>query len=349
MAEVTPKELERAIKSAETTKAYYLYGADLYSVQRFKKALVGKIVREGSEDFNLHEFQGKGISIDDMSAACEGIPIFAEKMCVTVCDLDLDSERLSSDMTKLLLDTVKNLPDTTTLIFYTANIDVCGGRKAPTAKNKKLIDAVNKIGTVCRFITKTKSEAARDIAALASTQGCTIDAAAAQLLYDRCIGDFMLISGETDKLCSYVKNGNITVKEVELLTPETPDAKGYELADAVAKGNVTLAMKLLNELTAMKNDPVYLLYIITGSIVDLYRARLALDFNRTVGDVVSDFGYAKNLEFRVKNAFSAVRNMSAARLRKCLEILVDTDFRFKTGAGIPSVLLEEAIIRMAQE
>ncbi len=348
MGAITQSELERRIKGGDISGAYYLYGTDFYDIQITEKSLVEKTVSKDDRDFNLHSFEGKDIDISALCDACECLPVFAEKLCVTVCDLDLETEKLPDKAMKQLTETIKNLPETTVLVFYTANADVCKGKKTPSAKNKKLIDAVSKSGTVCIFPTKTKSDAIREISRLCSKEGCTVDSAAADMLFERCCGDFLMIAGEVQKLCAYSAGKNITTETVNLLTPETPDAKGYELADAAAAGNISLSMKLLSELTAMRSDPVYLLYVVTGSMIDIYRARLALDSKHSVGDVMNDFGYAKNLEFRVKNAFKAAGRTSAVRLRRCMEILTETDMRFKTGGGIPSVLLEEAIVKMAR-
>lgn len=349
MASINEKELTRIIKSGEISGVYYLYGTDLYNVVQYKKEMVKRIVRQGDETYNLHEYQGKDIDTEAVSEACEAIPMFADKLCVTVCDLDLETERLSDSRMKMLTETAANLPDTTVLIFYTANIDVCGGKKYPTAKNKKLIDLIAKKGTVCEIPLKSRSEAVKIICARASKLGSPMDDKAAGLLWERCCGDMNMIVSEIDKLTSFANGSPVSVQTVEALTPETGDAKSYNLADAVAAGNISRATELYNELIGNRSDPVYLLYVLTGSMNDLYRARLALDYNHGVPDAVKDFGYSKALEFRVKNAFSAVRRTSADHLRRCMEILAQADMDMKSGAGAPAIIIEKAIIQMLSD
>ena len=63
-------------------------------------------------------------------------------------------------------------------------------------------------------------------------------------------------------------------------------------------------------------------------------------------DVIDDFGYPKNLSFRVDNAFRDVRSYSVAHLRKCIQILVETDVAMKSSNTDKMVLLEEAIVKM---
>ncbi|MGN1088847.1 MAG: DNA polymerase III subunit delta [Huintestinicola sp.] len=346
MAAIKDKELAAAIKSGDISGVYYIYGSDLYAVSDFKRKMVKAIVKAGDETYNLHEFRGKDMDVEELSEVCENLPVFAPALCVTVSDLDLDTDKLSESKMKLLLETAGNLPDTTVLIFYTANIDICGGKKYPTPKNKKLIDLIAKKGTVCEIPLKSRNEYIRMLSSAASKRGCGMDDRAAGMLYDRCCGDMNMVMGELEKLCSYANGGVVDTAAVELLTPETSDAKAYNLADAAAAGNIGRTMELYHELIANRSDPIYLLYVITGSMLDLYRARIALDCGHGVADAAADFGYPKSTEFRLKNAFSSVRKTSAAHLRKCMEILADADIAMKSGAGAPEIILEEAIVKM---
>ncbi|MBQ5311819.1 MAG: DNA polymerase III subunit delta, partial [Oscillospiraceae bacterium] len=302
MAEITKNELLRIIKSHEAEGAYYLYGNDEYSIQKLKNALVASVVDEGSQALNLHVFDGKS-DINEMIEACEALPVFAEKMCVTVCDLDIDTVRPAADKLKELYSEIENLPDTTVLVFFTQNTDICGGKKTPTDKNKKLVDLIKKHGTVLKADTPTAADAAKEIAAVCREYGCDIDRRAAELIFMRTAGDMGLAVNEAGKLCAYANGRKITTDDVMLLTPEQDDTKVYALTDAIAANDLNKAVSVYNTLIDNRADPVYLLYVITGSINDLYRARTALDSGRSVNDVTADFGYPKNLAFRVTNAF----------------------------------------------
>lgn len=355
MASVNEKELSRIIKSKQARGAYYLYGTDLYAVGEYKRALVKSVLDGADKTYNLHEYQGRDIDIQAVAESCEGYPVFAERLCVTVCDLDMEEEtksrpghkRLDDAAVKTLTETVSDLPETTALIFYTADADIYGGKKYPTAKNKKLIDLVAKNGTVCEINVRSRQESVKSIISKAEKLGCGITPEAAGMIFDRCCGNMNMIMCELDKLSSYVNGGVIGEEAAGILTPDYSGAKSYSLADAAAAGNVSRTMQLYHELiNDPENTPVYLLYVLTGSMNDLYRARLALDHNRSAAETAKDFGYAKNLEFRVRNAFSSARKTSAAHLRECLRILARADIDMKSGRGAPELILERAIVSM---
>ncbi|MBQ5311602.1 MAG: hypothetical protein ILP19_06125, partial [Oscillospiraceae bacterium] len=116
--------------------------------------------------------------------------------------------------------------------------------------------------------------------------------------------------------------------------------------DAIAANDLNKAVSVYNKLIDNRADPVYLLYVITGSINDIYRARTALDSGRSVNDVTADFGYPKNLAFRVTNAFRSAGRTNTAHMRRCMDILMRADISIKSGAGAPETILESAVIKM---
>lgn len=356
MAAVSEKELVRIIKSGEASGAYYIYGTDLYKTEALGRALCRAAVKKEDEVCNLHEFNGRELDVEGVCNACESYPVFAPKLCAAVRDLDIEEESkqhkdrksLTAQRLSLLYDTVSDLPETTVLVFYTANVDVCAGKRYPTPKNKKLIDLIAKHGTVCEINVGTRSDNIKSVSSRVSKRGAAIDSRAAALLVDSCGSDINTLMNETDKLCAYAGTGVITEETVNMLTPDITGAKIYSLTDAIAAGNVSRALELYEKLISdPENTPILLLYSVTNSINDLYRARLAIDSGKSISDVARDFGIAKNMEFRIKNAFSSVRKTSTRKLRKCLCILSDADMSIKSqGSAYQSQILERAIVEM---
>lgn len=344
MPEMNRNELDRVIRAGEVGGAYYIYGTDSYTIGQMKNALVRSVVDESAEALNLHRFEGKD-STDAMIQACEALPVFAPQMCVTVCDFDLDTVKPGDKNMKELYAEIEALPDTTVLVFYTLNADICGGKKAPTAKNKKLTDLIKKCGTLVRIDIPTPAEGAREIVAMFAAQGSSIDKAGAQELFAR-TGDLAGAATEVGKLAAYALGRQVTREDVMLLTPERDDTKVYALADAVAAHDLDRAVAIYDRLIDNRMDPIYLLYTVTGGMNDIYRARLAIDSGRSTEDTVNDFGYPKNMSFRVTNAFRSASRTNTGYMRRCMEILCGADTDIKSGVGKPETIVETAIIKM---
>ncbi|MCM1023888.1 MAG: DNA polymerase III subunit delta [Prevotella sp.] len=344
MAVVTESDLKLAVKNRSFCRAYYFYGKDIAAVEKYTKAIVSRAVKKEDETYNLHAFDGKNFDIDGFSDACEALPVFADYVCCTVCDLN--AEGLSADVLKRITDITADLPETTVLIFYYTSVDVTDGKKFLTAKNKKLADAVGKAGGVCNFALKTPSVLAKEIMAKVSKEGCGISREAAAFLAEQCSCNALAIENEIEKLTAYAAGNEITVDTVKMMSPRQIETTSFDLARAITRMDAKTAMRLLNDLAEEKTEPIAILYAVTGNMLDLYRARAAASCRKTAGDVKEDFGYAKNVGFRVDNAFRDVQKISMPHLRMCVKVLAETDSAMKSMKTDPMILLEEAVVKM---
>lgn len=344
MAAVTESDLKLTVKNNQYLRAYYFYGKDTASVEYYTKALISRIVGRENETYNLHAFDGKNLDLDTFSDACETLPFFAERVCCTVSDLNAES--LNADTLKRLTEIVEDIPESTVLIFYYTSVDVTDGKKYPTAKNKKLMDTVGKVGGVCNFALKTPAVLSKGIMAKVSAAGCGISKEAAMFLAEQCLCSSMMIKNEIDKLTAYASGNEITIDMIRELSPRQIETTAFDLVKAIVRMDVKNAMRLFDDLTAEKTEPIPILYAITGSMLDMYRARAAMSGRKTPADVKEDFGYSKTVAFRVDNAFRDVQKISMPHLRMCMKVLADTDAAIKSSKTDPRILLEEAIVKM---
>ena len=344
MAAVTDRELSAAVKSGKLENVYYLYGKDISAVETYCKAIISKAVHKDEQTYNLHTFEGKSLNIDEFTDACEALPMFAEHVCCTVCDLNAES--LNADTLNWLIKFISDLPETTVLIFYCTSIDIFDGKKYPTPKNKKLVDAAAKCGSVCCFQYKKPESLAKDIAAKISKSGGVIRNDAAVYLAELCGCNTMMIENEIAKLTAYAGSTEITKSDVEKICPRLIETTSFDLAKAIARRDRTASMRLLHDLCLEKTEALSIMYAISGNMLDLYRAKVAQGSGKSASDVCNDFGYPKNISFRVENAFRELRLYSVQHLRECLKILTETDVAMKSSRTDNMILLEEAIVKM---
>lgn len=344
MAEITESSLKTAIKNGQLQRAYYFYGKDIAAVETYTKKIVSKTVDKDNEACNLHSFDGKSFDIDIFSDACEALPFFADYVCCTVCDLN--GESLTADIMKRLTEIIADLPETTVLIFYYTSVDVTDGKKYPTAKNKKLIDAVSKVGGVCNFGLKTPYALGKEIMSKVSKAGGSISKEAAEFLAVQCSCNTLLVENELDKLTAYAQGNEITIDIIKELSPRQIETTTFDLARAICRMDRKTAMRLLGDLFAENTEPISILYAVTGNMVDLYRARAAIAGRKTPENVKEDFRYPKNMLFRVDNAFRDVQKISMPHLRSCMKILADTDAAMKSSKTDNRIILEEAVVKM---
>lgn len=340
---VNDSQLAKSIRAGEISSLYYFYGKDIATLEAYTKKLVSKLVKKEEQDLNLNIFSGKNLDLSQVSDACEALPMFAQRVVVTINDLN--AEELKADDINFLFNILKNLPDTTTVIIYATGIDVYNGKKVLTGKNKKLCDLSGKIGYACEFSYKTASELVKPITTKVERQGCSISKRCAQYLANQCLCNMLMINNEIDKLCSYAMGNEITNEVIDLLVPKQIDTNAFALAKAVTHFNGNLAMELLSQLYEQQSEGIAILGAISMAFTDLYRARIAINEGISQADVIKDFSY-RGRAFAVKNAFRDCRNISVSRLRKCIKILSDTDIKLKTTRVNSKLVLETAITSM---
>ncbi len=346
MPQMSVTELNKKLKSKEYSSLYYFYGKDIMSVELYAKTLVKKLVPE-DDVYNFHKFNGKDIDLSEFAETVEALPMFSEYLCITVNDFN--AEDLSADDLNFMLKILKDVPETTVIIFYNTAIDICDGKKSPTTKNKKIVDCIAKIGDVCEFKIKTPVELSKQIVASIEKKGATISSTNAAYIAELCLSDNMLISGEIAKLTSYAQGREITKDDIDSLVSRQVNSNAFDLSKAVVTFNKKKALLLLDELFYQRAEPIAVLAAISMSFMDLYRASLAVVRGIYPSDVVADFSYKANRKFAVDYAFRDCRKINIKHLRKCIKILADTDAALKSSKTDGRILLEKAIVQMVSE
>jgi DNA polymerase-3 subunit delta len=341
MAEINSQTLIKMLKTAPA-RVYFIYGKSINDIEKIVKAIKKRTLQTEDELFNLHEFTSKNFSPSEFSSACAALPVFAEYSLVTVHDIN--TEKILADEMKEIIATLQNLSDTNVVVFYFTGVDATDGKKYLQTKAKKIADLCAKIGTVCVCNPKTTAELAKDIEKYIKAMGGNINSNDAMYLAQICGNDSLIIKNECDKLISYDKT--VTLENIERITPKQFDSTIYELARAVQNLNKQNAFAILENLFAMRIDPVAIIYQLSTTMMDLYRAKLAGAHAKTYQDVIADFSYPAIFKFRVENAFRDIYRFEISSLRSCIKILSEADLLLKSETLDGKVLVETSIIRM---
>ncbi len=345
MACVSDVELAKEIRSGAISSVYFFYGKDIATLEAYTKKLVNKLVKADDATYNLHNLNGKNLDLSELSDICESLPMFAERVCITINDLDADN--LSDNDFKYLCDILSDVPETTTVIIYITGVNIYNlkTKNALKTKSKKLVTLITKQGSVCEFAYKKPEELVKTVSDRVNKRGSTISKSSAQYLALQCLCNLMLINNEVDKLCDYTNGGEITNAIIDLLVAKQLDSNAFALAKSAVSFNGKRAMLLLDELYSQQIDSISILSAISMSFLDIYRARLAINDGANQANVIADFNY-RNRDFVVRNAFRECSSIPVDRIRKCIKILADTDIALKSSRTSPRILIEQAISSM---
>ncbi len=334
MAVLTEKELKQQIKSGSFANLYLIFGDESYLKQHYVSQICEKAVDKDFSDFNMHKFDGKEAAIDDISNAVEAMPMMSELSCVLVKDLPLDT--LSDNDYEKLVSILSDLPETCVFIFY---IDNAKTDKRKGGKFSNILNIAEQKGAVVELNKLNLSELNKLITSGVQKRGCTIDYSNANYFIN-CVGDDLnLLLNEMDKLCFYVKSGEIKKADIDDVCVKSIEAKVFDLSKALLQNNCDKAFSLLDTLYSQKTEPVLIAGTLISAYVDMYRAKIAILAGERAEDVSKFYNY-KNKEFRLRNAAKDASELTITQLRLCLDELSKADELLK-GSGFDSRLVLE--------
>lgn len=346
MPQLTASDISKKVRAGEPDRLYYLYGQDTGALESFVKPLLAKLCPKEARTMNLHRFDGKQLDIPSLADACEALPMFAQRVVITINDLNMDSLGKSDgdDLRRILGD----LPDTTSVVIYSTGENLYKNKRSLTDKNKRFADFCAKHGACCEFAFKRASDLAKDISSAFEKEKCSISRSDAEYLAEFCLCDTASIRQEIQKLTSYAPGRQITRSDIDALCIRKVESDGFSLAINILRRRSDFVFKRIRELSDQNYEPIEIIGAIAFSLNDLYRARLAISSGRSLAACTEDMKYPKNREFAIKNAFNECQNIPAERIRGVISVFAEADIRLKTvssGKQSDMLFLEETAAR----
>lgn len=154
MSKLNEAQLKQQIKSNHFSNAYLIYGEESYLKEHYISQLKKKIVDPTFESFNLHQFEGKDISLDDILKDAQMLPMMSEYNLVLVRDYPV--EKSKADL-KLLSEFLADVPESTILILVYDAIEP----DVKSASFKKIITAFDNAGAVVNMEKRSENDVAK--------------------------------------------------------------------------------------------------------------------------------------------------------------------------------------------
>jgi DNA polymerase III delta subunit len=233
--------------------AYVIWGEDRGTVERAVTRLAARVQAEGG--LPPERVSAADTPAEEVVASCDALS-FAGLRLVLVEDAD-----------------AWKAADATAVVDYLArpNPGTCLALVATAALTPKLHAAVARLGGELRYGPDPKDKGrkrtdwfVKRFAKEVTDAGGTISPALARRVVERVMVDrqgaraesvtALELAREAEKLTAYADGEPITAEMIDALVPRHPDAKTYELADALARGDAAGAYGVLQDL-ATGDDP----------------------------------------------------------------------------------------------
>ncbi len=158
-------------------------------------------------------------------------------------------------------------------------------------------------------------------------------------------GNFSLIARELDKLVSYTgEREKIELKDVETIGIDTKTYTVFELIDKISEKNTGDSLNILRRLLISEVSPQQIIGLLRWQFTKLWEVK-ALIF--TGISSYKALEKANIPSFKRKDFLNRIKNFSWEELRKCFNLLLDTDIQIKRGAQ-PALSLELLLFRITR-
>jgi DNA polymerase-3 subunit delta len=339
MPEITEAEFKKQIEKSDFSNLYVLYGEEKYLVVKYAQKMIAKAAGNAFSDFNLQHFDDSA-SIDEIAGAVEALPFMAERKCVSVSDLNVES--LRAQETAKLEELIANIPETTVLIFYLPTV-VIDYKK--DKKWKKFLTSINQTGCTVQLKKRSNPDLEKLLCSGATKRGCVLPRTGASRMISYCGNDMQTLLNELEKLCAFVKEGEITMQLIDQMVVRNLETKVYDLSKAIIAGEYDKAYGVLDLLFYQNEEPVSVLAVLSSAYVDIYRVRTSVQSGRGVMEPAKYFDYARK-EFRLTNAERDSKKLTSSMLRQSLQVLLKADTALKSARGDRRIVMEKLIAQL---
>lgn len=333
---ISEEDLKNQIRENSLSGVYYLFGEENFLTEFYINKLFKMAEEKDSVGFNTARFNGRELNSESVADFAEGLPVMGNKKYLFIDDLD--SETLPANDMDALKAALSDLPETTAVFVSTVNSPVNVKR---SSKAKSFVSFMEKTGSVLEFAKKDKPALIKYISGKVKKAGGTISAVDCNLLCELSGNDLTYINNETDKLIAYRPGAEISHEDVLNLCVPVLDNTVFDLSRAILSRQSDRAFSLLQELLAMKQEPVAILGAVSMTFIDLYRAQAAKKAGKTVEDIVKLYDY-RGKEFRIRNAYRDCGRYGEEFIRKSLAALVKADRLLKSSRLSSRTVLEQA-------
>jgi DNA polymerase-3 subunit delta len=327
--------LKFALKEGRPGKLYLFHGEERYLLENFLSQIRSLLVSDDFAEFNHRRFEGS-FSIDELFAATDILPVFAERTLIEVRDYDIFK---ANDETKQrLIEFFSDLPDYACLIFVYDTIEYNPDNRLKT------VAALKSHFNVVEFGIQDQPQLIKWIKRHFADAGKTVDTPTAEYLAFITGGLMTSMNGEIEKVSAYASGDTVTREMIDAVVTPVLDAVTYKLADLIAQGKFDEASAVLDDLLKMREPPHKMMYSISLKLRQLLMARLYIEVGLDERKLMKTCGI--HYDFQARSLMSGARRMSVEECRNAVLRCTETAYAMNTS-GDPEALLTELLIRLA--
>jgi len=322
------EEFEMSVTRGEIAPLYYFYGDEPYLMDRAAKRLVDAVVSADFRDFNLDVFYGAECKGDEIAAAAQTLPLFAERRMVLV--------KRGGDLSAQALETlslcVSDPSPTTCLAIVGEKVD----------NRKRFFQELKKTGVLVECKRPYENQLGGFIRGEAHQLGKRIEPTAAEMLVYLVGNNLAELASQLEKVAIFVgQRDTITLADVRAVVSDTKVESVFDLANALGERDVAKALRSLATILRDGEAPLMLLAMIARHFRQLWRVRELLQKRVPQADIAKATGINP---YFLKAVMVQARNFTVGELVALFEQLFAADCALKGGSRKPALTMERLVM-----
>lgn len=241
------KRILEDINGGNFRTVYILYGQEAYLQKQYRDKLIDAMVGEG-DTMNVWQVQGKDYSIPQLIDFAETMPFLAERRVIV-----MESTGILKSGGEMLAEYFAQPCESTTWILVESECD----------KRSKLFKAADKVGLCIEFGVQDETTLKRWILGMLKKEGKQITGSTLELFLDKTGTDMNVIRLELEKLLCYTMEKSVVERaDVETVCITRITGHIFDMVDAIGVRDQRKALNLYNELQALREPPIRILFLI---------------------------------------------------------------------------------------
>ena len=240
------KKLNADMKTGNFEHVYLFCGDETFLKRSYKNRMKAAVC--GGNDMNLSCYEGKDIDEGNVIDTAESMPFFAEHRLIVI----ENSGWLKSSHERIA-EYLGHINESTVILFIEEEAD----------KRNKVYKRIKEHGYICEMNHPTPKELSSWAAGILAREGRSITAGDMDIFLSRTGNDMERIRTELDKLISYTEGRDrITEEDITAITSETEVGRVFDMVRAITDRKTEEAMALYEDLLALKEPPLRIIFLI---------------------------------------------------------------------------------------
>ena len=332
------KEILNHIKEHNLKHVYLLYGDEQAVVKIYRNKILKELMGSDSletlkQDLNFSIFTGTPIDVDSVIELATSYPFMGDKRVLV-----LENTKVFSKESTRLAECIKNLPETTYIIFTELTV----------SDKKGLFAAVKEVGYITEIDEQPRENVEGWVIRTLSESGKRISRTALDTLLQRAGLDMMRLTNELRKIIAYKgEDTDIKVEDIIALVNIEPQDKVFLMIDAMASRNADQAMKYYFDLLELKVPPQKILSLIERHMRILIQVKDLKNKGYATSAIPSRVKEVK--AWAASKYASQASKLSTSDILECMNDCVELTLQSRTGAISDRLSVEYIIVKYSKQ